>query len=134
MIGATLGPAVACTTVIPMESILLVTDSSWVRNDVEAAILEPTTTLTVVNDPRAVIDAAVEAAPSVYLVDMQVGSMGGMAITRNIKGAALKGDIVDNPVVLLLDRSADEFIAKRAGADSWVVKPFTAQALRLAID
>ena len=129
-----MGPAVACTTVIPMESILLVTDSSWVRNDVEAAILEPTTTLTVVNDPRAVIDAAVEAAPSVYLVDMQVGSMGGMAITRNIKGAALKGDIVDNPVVLLLDRSADEFIAKRAGADSWVVKPFTAQALRLAID
>ena len=117
-----------------MESILLVTDSSWVRNDVEAAILEPTTTLTVVNDPRAVIDAAVEAAPSVYLVDMQVGSMGGMAITRNIKGAALKGDIVDRPVVLLLDRSADEFIAKRAGADSWVVKPFTAQALRLAID
>ncbi len=129
-----MGPAVACTTVIPMESILLVTDSSWVRNDVEAAILEPTTTLTVVNDPRAVIDAAVEAAPSVYLVDMQVGSMGGMAITRNIKGAALKGDIVDRPVVLLLDRSADEFIAKRAGADSWVVKPFTAQALRLAID
>ena len=128
-----MGPAVACTTVIRMESILLVTDSSWVSNEVRSAILEPTTTLTVVTDPRTVIDAAAEAVPTVYLVDMQVGSMGGMAITRTIKGAALKGEIVDNPVVLLLDRTADEFIAKRAGADNWVVKPFTAQALRAAI-
>jgi DNA-binding response OmpR family regulator len=36
-------------------------------------------------------------------------------------------------VLLLLDRTADEFIAKRAGADRWVVKPFTAQAFRAAM-
>lgn len=116
-----------------MESILLVTDSSWVRNDVEAAILDPSTSITHVEDPRTVIAVAGESPPSFYIVDMQVGSMGGMAITRAIKSAVNNGDIEDRPVVLLLDRSADEFIAKRAGADRWVVKPFTAQALRAAL-
>jgi DNA-binding response OmpR family regulator len=116
-----------------METILLVTDSQWVRNDIEAAIVTPTTTINHVTDPRAVVEAAGEAPPSIYVVDMQVGSMGGMAITRAIKAAAINGQIIDSPVLLLLDRTADEFIAKRAGADRWVVKPFTAQAFRAAM-
>jgi AmiR/NasT family two-component response regulator len=37
------------------------------------------------------------------------------------------------PVVLLLDRNADAFIAKRAGAAAWVRKPFTAFELRSAV-
>jgi DNA-binding response OmpR family regulator len=37
------------------------------------------------------------------------------------------------PVVLLLDRQADTFLAGRSGADAWVTKPFTASALRAAI-
>lgn len=116
-----------------MQSILLVTDSPWVQNDVEASVLDASTTVTVVGDPRRVVAAATESEPSIYVVDMQVGSMGGMAITRDIKSAAFAGEIADEPVVLLLDRSADEFIAKRAGADRWVVKPFTAQSLRAAL-
>ncbi len=116
-----------------METILLVTDSEWVRNDIEAAIVTPTTTINQVTDPRAVVAAASEAPPSIYVVDMQVGSMGGMAVTRAIKAAAINGQIVDSPVLLLLDRTADEFIAKRAGADRWVVKPFSAQAFRAAM-
>jgi AmiR/NasT family two-component response regulator len=34
---------------------------------------------------------------------------------------------------MLLDREADGFLAKRAGADAWVVKPFQAHQLRLAL-
>lgn len=133
MIGAAPGRPADRTTVLAMESILLVTDSHWVRNEVESAIIEPTTSLVHVEDPRTVVAVAALNPPSVYLVDMQVGSMGGMAITRAIKAAASNGEVADRPVVLLLDRSADEFIAKRAGADRWIVKPFTAQALRSAM-
>lgn len=71
--------------------------------------------------------------PGVYLVDMQVGSMGGMAITRQLREAIHAGTIPAGTIVMLLDRQADAFIAKRAGADGWVVKPFTAQQLRATI-
>ena len=37
------------------------------------------------------------------------------------------------PIVLLLDRQADVFLAKRAGADAYLVKPFTSQQLRAAL-
>jgi hypothetical protein len=37
-------------------------------------------------------------------------------------------------IVLLLDRSADRFLAKRALADDSVLKPFGATDLRNAID
>jgi DNA-binding response OmpR family regulator len=35
--------------------------------------------------------------------------------------------------VLLLDRAADSFLARRAGADEWLVKPFDAREFRLKL-
>jgi DNA-binding response OmpR family regulator len=61
---------------------------------------------------------------------MQVGSMGGMAITRLLRDAMVGGSIDEAPIVMLLDRSADVFLAGRAGADAHLVKPFTSQQLR----
>ncbi len=60
------------------------------------------------------------------IVDMQVGTMGSMAITRGLKSTPS----FDGAIIILLDREADAFIAKRAGADAWLTKPFSAQALR----
>ena len=34
------------------------------------------------------------------------------------------------PILLLLDRDADEFLAKEAGADAWLVKPLNPLQLR----
>lgn len=137
MIGGWQGTSTARRRValpcVAMSTILLVADTPWVRNDVEAAIVEPETRIEVVTDPRLAVNAAGRRTASAYLVDMQVGSMGGMAITRSLKEAAYSGSIPDRPVILLLDRSADEFLAKRAGADGWVVKPFTAQELRAVL-
>jgi CheY-like chemotaxis protein len=60
---------------------------------------------------------------------MQVGSMGGMAVVRDIRQT-----IEPRPrLVLLLDRSADTFIARRAGADAHVLKPIEAGRLREAL-
>lgn len=112
---------------------LLVSDASWVHNDVSASLDMPGTRIVVEEDPRAASNAAAQHMPGVYLVDMQVGSMGGMAITRQLREAIHAGTIPAGAIVMLLDRQADAFIAKRAGADGWVVKPFTAQQLRATI-
>ena len=98
-------------------------DASWVRNQVRAA-LSGSAEIVEVTDPYRVETAA--PGTDLSIVDMQVGSMGGMAITRALKAITP----ATGPIVLLLDRSADAFIAKRAGADGWLAKPFSAQALR----
>jgi DNA-binding response OmpR family regulator len=117
-----------------MPTVLLVADDDWVRNDVEAALSDPTTSVETIGDPRRVVHAAHDLGPDLFVVDMQIGSMGGMAVTRDLKDAFAAGLIEERPIVLLLDRSADAFLGKRAGADQWVLKPFTAQDLRAARD
>ena len=37
-------------------------------------------------------------------------------------------------MVLLLDRAVDAFLARRAGADAWIRKPFGGFALRRLVD
>lgn len=117
-----------------MPTVLLVADDDWVRNDVEAALADPTTKVETTDDPRLVVNVAYDVGPDLYVVDMQIGSMGGMAVTRALKDAFGAGQLEERPIVLLLDRSADTFLGKRAGADDWVQKPFTAQDLRAARD
>ena len=112
--------------------VLLVADASWVRNQVRAA-LPAGAMLEELSKPRRAADRYHELTPDVVLVDLQVGSMGGMAITRAIKSAVLAQGWPEAPIIMLLDRSADTFLAKRAGADAWLLKPFTAHELRDAL-
>lgn len=83
------------------------------------------------SDPHAVAARLEESRVDVVIVDMQVGSKGGMAIVRSIRQET---EPSDRPrTVLLLDRSADEFLARRAGADASVLKPLNAALLRQAV-
>ncbi|MEE8497612.1 MAG: response regulator [Acidimicrobiia bacterium] len=116
-----------------MADILLVADVPWIVNDVRAALSQARFSVSTVDDPRAVTERISESAPDVLLVDFQVGSMGGMALTRAVRDAAATNG-TRPPVILLLDRDADAFLAGRSGADGWVLKPFSSDALRAAID
>lgn len=113
-----------------MPAILLIADDTWVQNDVAAALSDPNVTLDVETDPRAAVRRASEDRYAWAIVDLQVGSMGGMAVVRALRNAIAAGTIEDLGLILLLDRDADRFLAKRAGADAAIVKPFTAQQLR----
>lgn len=113
-------------------SVLLVTDAVWVENDVRASLTDRGTVINRVADPNLVVEAALQHSSEVAVIDLQVGSMGGMAVVRALKAAADNGEIGSLHTVLLLDREADLFIAHRAGADAAVVKPFTGQELRAA--
>ncbi len=121
-------------TLLAMPKVLLVTDSPWVANAVHAELSAPGYDIVEHDDPTTVVAGADGTEPDVAVVDLQVASMGGMAVTRALRDAAAVGAIVEVPVVLLLDRRADAFLARRAGAAAWLAKPFTGSALRAAID
>ncbi len=112
-----------------MTQILVVADTLWVVNQTRSALAGPSNDLCELADPHQLLDAALEFDPDITIVDMQIGSMGGMAIVRMFRDAVMAGELQSAPIMLLLDRSADEFLAKRAGADGWLIKPFTAQDL-----
>jgi DNA-binding response OmpR family regulator len=114
-----------------MPKALLVCDTPWVANDALAALSTGNWQVEVTADPTGAAALASDTGPDTVIVDMQVASMGGMAVIRDIRDA-FQG--VERPrTVLLLDRSADSFLAKRAGADAWVLKPFHAAELREAV-
>lgn len=114
-----------------MPTVLVVADGAWVTNEVRSALSVGSWQIEELHDPRAVVDRLEESRLDAVIIDMQVGSKGGMAITRSIRQATNE---LDRPhTVLLLDRSADRFLAKRAGADASVLKPINPTELRAAL-
>jgi len=117
-----------------MTRVLVVADAAWSRNDVHSSLTSPDYELVDHADPATVASVVAAGNVDAVVVDLQVSSMGGMAVTRAVReNATVRGDAT-TPVVLLLDRAADKFLAGRSGAAGWVVKPFTAQELRGAVE
>ncbi|MEA2971799.1 MAG: hypothetical protein QOG82_257 [Actinomycetota bacterium] len=113
-----------------MAEVLVVSDSAKVRADVVSAIFDPATNvreLTRGNEVRAAVD---DTTPDLVVIDLQIGKMGGMATCMDLRLEESGGRLPHVPVLLLLDRRADVFLARRAGADGWIVKPL--DPLRLA--
>ncbi len=117
-----------------MSRVLVVADEPWVRSEVHAALTEPAFTLIDHDDPKTAAARASDEAVDAVITDLQVGSMGGMAVTRDVRDRDARDGRELTPVVILLDRAADAFLAKRAGASAWVAKPFTTTMIRDALD
>jgi len=116
-----------------MPKILVVADEAWVRNEVHAAITGTDFVLIDHDDPTTVSQTAIELEIDAVVVDLQIKAMGGMAVTRSLRDATGAGNNAGIPVVMLLDRTADSFLARRAGAAAWVTKPFTSHDLGIAL-
>lgn len=114
-----------------MPKVLLVADAPWVVNQVKAALTLAGWEIEELADPRESVGRVEEGSPEAVIADLQVGTMGGMAVIRAIRQE------VPPPhrprTVLLLDRAADAFLARRAGADAHVLKPIVASELRAAL-
>jgi CheY-like chemotaxis protein len=112
--------------------ILLATDAQWVLNEVVAALGSPETSFTVCSNGRDVTAAVTARTPDLAVLDCQIGSMGGFAVTMDLRLDETGGRLPHIPVLMLLDRDADAQLAKRSGADKWLVKPLNALTLRRA--
>jgi DNA-binding response OmpR family regulator len=118
--------------------VLLAADADWIGEDVVAALGGPDTSFTVCAEGREVagVFAAKVAAGESYdvaVLDLQIGSMGGMAVTLALRQDESSGRLPYVPIVMLLDRVADVFLARRSGADGWLVKPLDPLRLRRAV-
>ena len=65
---------------------------------------------------------------------MQIANMGGLAVAIDLRLEGAAGRIPDVSILLLLDREADRFLAKRVDADAELVKPVDPGTLRRTVD
>jgi DNA-binding response OmpR family regulator len=115
-----------------MTTILVAADAEWVRNQVRAAFVAADSAVVEVTRGQDVIAAVTEHRPDLVILDMQIANMGGIACAIELRLEEGAGRLPENRIILLLDRDADRFLAKRAAADFELVKPVDAGILRRA--
>jgi len=103
--------------------ILIASDSAQVYEEVRAAVQEPGWALRWAREGRAVVPALQDRSADLVVADLQIGSMGGYAIAMAVALEAGAGRLGPTPVLLLLDRRPDVFLAHRTGVAGWLLKP-----------
>jgi len=112
--------------------ILVAADGKWVRDQVRVAFVAPGQEVIEVSRGQDVRETVRVEKPDLVVLDLQIGNMGGIAVAIDLHLEAAAGRVPSVPIMLLLDREADRFIAKRADADAVLVKPVDAGTLRRA--
>ena len=115
-----------------MPDVLIATDADWVYDEVEAALVDDDTTVRRIRHGVDVRKAVVELTPDLVVLDLQIGAMGGIAACLDMRLEESGGRLDHIPVLILLDRLADVHLARRAGAEGWLVKPLDAFRVRRA--
>jgi DNA-binding response OmpR family regulator len=113
--------------------ILIGTDAQWVLDDILGALSSPENSFTVCSNGRDVPEAIETRTPDIAILDLQFGTMGGMAVTMNLRLDHSDHRIPHIPVLMLLDRNADVHLARRSGAEGWIVKPLDALRIQRAV-
>jgi DNA-binding NarL/FixJ family response regulator len=116
-----------------MPEVLVVSDSPNVREEVIASLPDTGLTVRELNHGTDVLPAVLEKTPDLLVVDSQVGRMGGMAVALDLHLEEGAGRAPHVPILMLLDRRADVFLAKRSDAEGWFVKPVDPLRLGRAI-
>jgi DNA-binding response OmpR family regulator len=112
--------------------ILVATDADYVLDDITAALGGPDVSFTVCRNGRDVAGVVEERTPDLVVLDLQIGSMGGMAVTMSLRLDESSGRLPRVKVLMLLDREADIHLAKRCDADGYLVKPLNPLSLKRA--
>ncbi|HXW34777.1 MAG TPA: response regulator [Acidimicrobiales bacterium] len=117
-----------------MRKIIVASDAPSVRAEVIAAVGGPETEITEVRSGHAVAPEVAENEPDLVVVDLQMGSMGAVAVCLELRLEESYGKLPHVPVLMLLDRRPDVFMARRAEAEGWLVKPLDPIRLRRATE
>lgn len=116
-----------------MPAIVVASDAAFLRKEIAAVADAPDVEIREVESGPEVIASVRDDPPDLVVVDMQMGNMGGMAVCLEIRLQESYGDLPHIPVLMLLDRRPDVHLARRSGAEGWLVKPLDPLRLRRAI-
>ncbi|SFP70142.1 PAS domain S-box-containing protein [Geodermatophilus dictyosporus] len=126
-------PATAPETVPARAGRVLVADDNADMRDYVARLLAPVHRVQAVADGQAALEAAQADPPDLVVSDVMMPRLDGVALL-----AALRADprTARVPVVLLSARAGQEAAVEglAAGADDYLVKPFSAQELLARVD
>ena len=121
-----------------MGEVLVATDADWVFNEVDAALGTVGRVVVRAGSGPATLAHVAAASragdppPELVVLDLQIGNMGGMATCLALRHEEGAGRLPRVPIIMLLDRDADVFLARRSNADGWLVKPLDSFRLRKA--
>jgi CheY-like chemotaxis protein len=115
-----------------VRSILVASDAPSLRREIRSAIGGPSTEVLEASSGPEAIAMTREHESDLVVVDMQMGNMGGMAVCLELRLQETYEDVAHVPVLMLLDRRPDVFLARRSGAEGWLVKPLDPLRLRRA--
>ena len=116
-----------------MPDVIVAADAPWVVEDVRSVLSGPTDTVRIVTAGGLVLPAVEADKPDLVILDLQIGSMGAIAVCMDLRLEEGAGRLDHIPVLVLLDRRADVFLARRVEADGWLLKPLDPIRLRKAI-
>ncbi len=116
-----------------MDYVLIASDVPSLRQELRAMLEGPDLIIEEAATGPEVLSLTREGGIDLVIADLQIGAMGGMAICMELRHdeSYLPGDAV--AVLMLLDRRADVFLARRSGADGFLVKPLDPQRVRAAV-
>ena len=117
-----------------MADVLLAADADWLIADVRSALSGPEHTLRAVRTGAEVRGQVEQQTPDLVILDLQIGNMGGIAACLDLRLEESGGRLPHVPVLLLLDREADVFLADTTDAEGWLVKPLSAFRIRNAVN
>lgn len=116
-----------------VSTILLAADVDWLYEDIHATLASRSRAVHRVRFGSEVLDAIDEQVPELVILDLQTGNQGGMATCIQVRQEQDMGRIPEMPVLMLLDRDDDVFLARHADADGWLIKPIEPFRLRRAV-
>ncbi len=105
--------------------VLVVTGDEQVQEEVRFGFPKGVE-VSILSDAREAWEWMHDKTPSVAIVDIQTGSAGGFGLARDM---AQDPKLAAVPILMLIERRQDEWLAEQAGATSHRIKPVDADAL-----
>jgi DNA-binding response OmpR family regulator len=108
--------------------IVVADDDADVRDLVQFKLEQSGMDVVGVGDGAAALDACRRTAPDLVLLDVMMPGMSGLDVCRSLRESP---GLADVPVIMLTARAQESDIAQgfAAGADDYVVKPFSPREL-----
>ena len=115
-----------------MTDILVAADDPRVFEEIRSVVEDSSTILRWVKRGEDVRESMNYQPADLVIADMEIDTMGGIAVAFDLELEADAGRLETRPLLLLLDRRADVFMARRSGIKGWLVKPIDPLRLRRA--
>jgi DNA-binding response OmpR family regulator len=116
-----------------VSTVLIASDLASLRSELRSMLEGPEIQILEAATGPEVLAMLASCEVDLAILDLQIASMGAMAICLDMRHAESYGALPHVSVLMLLDRRPDVFLARRSGAEGFIVKPLDPQRIRRAV-